>query len=140
MSRLDKVLIVVGVLVVCAVMLAVLFLPPPGPRDYRESLSVQVKLVRGTADGDEPRDMLVGTIHNKGDRMVTWVDANFSLLDKDGIQVAGRSDLLAHSFPVGDNNTPIPPRSAKRFTTPIRNVPADWDGEIKWTIRDLVFE
>ncbi len=142
MGKLDKVLIVVGALLVCAFVLVVLFLPPPGPRHYRENLSIEVTLVRGTADadGDDSEDMLVGVVRNKGDQVVTWVDATFSLLDEDGVQVAGRTELLAHSLPFGDNNTPIPPNSTKRFKCPISNVPAEWDGEVKWTITDVVLQ
>ena len=144
MSKSEKALPIILVVFLCLLTLAgvVFLLFFSGPRDYRENLSIEVKLVRGTTGGDggDSEDMLVGVVRNDGDQVVTWVDATFSLLDEDGVQVAGRTELLAHSLPFGENNTPVPPKSAKRFQCPISNVPADWDGEVKWTITDVVLQ
>jgi hypothetical protein len=69
---------------------------------------------------------LTGLVRNNGSRTVTYLKAHLSLLDKDGVEVGGRTDLLAHSYPFGDNNTPIPPGAAKRIKCPINN--SNWKG------------
>jgi len=143
-SKSEKALPIILVVFLCLLTLAgvVFLLFFSGPRDYRKNLSIEVKLVRGATGGEgaDSEDMLVGVIRNKGNREVTWVDASFSLLDEGGVQVAGRTELLAHNLPFGDNNTPLPPDSAKRFKCPISDVPTDWDGEVKWTITDVVLQ
>jgi len=144
MGKFEKVLIVIGVVVVClgSVWLLVILPRLLRPKDYRDYVSIEVELVRGarTTFFGKPVDMLKGFVRNDGDRTVTYADVTFSLLDEDGVQLAGRSELIAHRLPFGDNNTPIPAHSRKRFQCPIRNVPADWDGEIKWTIEQIMLK
>jgi len=67
-----------------------------------------------------------GTVRNNGSKTVTYLKAHISLLNKDGVEVGGRTDLLAHSYPFGDNNTPIYAGGAKLITCPVSN--SNWNG------------
>ena len=58
--------------------------------------------------------MVSGLVRNNGSKPVIFLKVAVALLDKDGVQVAGRTDLFAHTFPFGENNTPIMPKAAKR--------------------------
>ena len=71
--------------------------------------------------------LLTGLVHNTGSKTVTHLKVQISLLDRNGVQVGGKTDLFAHTLPFGDNNTPILPRSRKRVRTTVR-APKDWQG------------
>jgi hypothetical protein len=139
MGRFEKALVAVF-LTVCAGLMATILLT--WPKDYLRNLSIEVHLVRGTpgVQGDEVHDRLVGVVRNKGPLTVISMSATFSLLDKRGVQVAGRSELIAHDLPFGDNNTPVRPHSAKEFRCPISGVPKDWTGKIVSTIDQVTLE
>jgi hypothetical protein len=51
---------------------------------------------------------------------VTWLNLAVSLVDAEGVEVAGGSDIVAHTLPIGENNTPLTPGTAKRVTIHIR--------------------
>lgn len=139
MGRFEKTLVAVFVAVFAGVMLTVFL---TWPTDYMKKVSIDVQLVRGTpgAEGDEGEDRLVGVIRNTGPLTVRYMNVTFSLLDERGVQVAGRSELIAHELPFGDNNTPVLPNSAKEFRCPISGVPKDWTGKITYKVDKVTLE
>lgn len=87
---------------------------------YSRNISFALKAARTNKN----QVTLTGLVRNNGSKTVTYLKAHMSLQDKDGVEIGGRTDLLAHSYPFGDNNTPIPPGGAKRIICPIAN--KDW--------------
>ncbi|MDP6545381.1 MAG: FxLYD domain-containing protein [Phycisphaerae bacterium] len=89
---------------------------------YAKNVTFKLKASR-TSKG---KVTVSGTVRNNGSKTVTYLKAHISLLNKDGVEVGGRTDLLAHSYPFGDNNTPIYAGGAKLITCPIDN--SNWNG------------
>ncbi len=105
---------------------------------YREHVSIEVKAERL---GDTPKVKLTGTVRNTGPRTVTYLNVRFSLLDEDGVQVAARTDLLAHGLSIGDNNSPVDSNFAKRFISTADNVPPDWaPGSVRCFIEEIAIK
>jgi len=105
---------------------------------YCEHVCIQVNAERL---GDSPKVKLTGTVRNTGTRKVTYLKVRFSLLDEEGVQLASRTDLLAHGLSFGDNNSPIDPNFAKRFVSTVDNVPPDWvPGSAKCIIEEIAIK
>lgn len=81
-----------------------------------------------------------GIVRNNGDRTVTSLKVHVSLLDEDGVEVAGRTDYFAHSFPFGDNNTPINPNSAKRIQSHLTGTSGWQGGEVRVSVLELALK
>ncbi|MCE5277218.1 MAG: hypothetical protein ABFD92_16250 [Planctomycetaceae bacterium] len=77
---------------------------------------------------------------NAGDKTVAHLSVNIALIDADGVQVAGDTDLLAHGFILGENNTPMQPRGAKRVGGEIETSASWTSGKAIVTIEDLRLE
>jgi hypothetical protein len=84
-------------------------------RTYGKYITFDVKAERV----NDNQVYINGVVRNTGTRKVTFLKVQIRLLGDDGVQVAGRTDLLAHTFPFGENNTPILPGGAKRFGSPV---------------------
>jgi len=105
---------------------------------YKGHVSMEVRAERV---GESPQVKLTGIVRNSGSRTVTYLKVRFSLLDEDGVQVAARTDLIAHGLSLGDNNSPVDPHSAKRFTSAVDNVPADWlPGSVRCIIEEIAIK
>ena len=105
---------------------------------YREHVSIQVRAERV---GDGPQVKLTGTVRNTGPRSVTYLKVRFSLYDGEGIQVASRSDLIAHGLSFGDNNSPVDANCAKRFIGAVDDVPPEWlPGSVKCFIDEIAIK
>ena len=107
------------------------------PDVYAEKITFPKVTVAPAEDNALRMDFIV---RNGGDEKVTYLEVTISLLDEEGIQVAGRIDLFAHDGILGENNTPILPQSAKRAGCEVQNA-GDWkDGKIVVTIERLTLE
>ena len=79
-------------------------------------------------------------VRNDGDRTVTRLEVRISLQDERGVELAGDTDLFAHSLPFGENNTPVQAHSTKQAGGELENA-RDWKrGKIVVTIIDIEVE
>lgn len=100
-----------------------------GAQAYSEHIKFELKASRTSDD----TVTVGGLVRNNGSKKVTFLKVLIVLLDGDGVVVGERTDLLAHNLPIGDNNSPVLPGTAKRVTSPISN--SDWkDGKVKASI------
>lgn len=83
--------------------------------EYASQLSFDLSAARNQTP-DKTEILVTGVARNAGDRTVTWLKLAVGLVDSEGVEVAGGSDIVAHTLPVGENNTPLRPQSAKRIT------------------------
>ena len=105
---------------------------------YKANLSFEVQATRV---GESAKVDLKGTVRNSGARTVTYLKVRFVFLDKDRVQVASRTDLLAHGLTLGDNNSPVDANSAKRFISAVDNVPSDWTpGAVTCVIEEIAIK
>jgi glutaredoxin-related protein len=90
-----------------------------GQTGYAANLSFDLTAASATS-GDTTEIVVSGVVRNNGDKTVTWLNLAVSLVDAEGVEVAGGSDIVAHTLPIGENNTPLTPGTAKRVTIHIR--------------------
>lgn len=103
------------------------------PREEVYAKNISFPKVR-VSSGSEDSLRMDFIVRNAGQKKVVFLEVTIALLDKDGVQIAGRTDWFAHSSIFGENNTPILPQSSKRAGCEVQKG-AQWEqGKIVVTI------
>jgi len=109
----------------------------PLAKEYARNISFpKVKINRSS-----PKELRLDfVVRNNNDRKVTRLDVEIALLDENGVQLAGRTDLFAHDSIFGENNTPIPAKGSKYAGCELQN-PRQWKkGRVVVTITDIAMQ
>ena len=99
----------------------------PAGDDYRSHISFSLTPTRKQVREGEQLVVVRGTVRNDGDRAIVFLKVRFSFVNEDGETVFCDDDLLAHQYPFGSNNTPVPTHDQKSFDCDWW-VPTTWDG------------
>ncbi len=106
---------------------------------YAENITFANATVRPNPEDDD--ELLIELdVANNGPKTVTKLHVWVDFYNRDGRKAADEGELLAHNLGVGDNSSPIRPKSSKRAIIELDS-PEDWTGgKIVVTIDDLQTE
>ncbi len=109
----------------------------PDAKQYARNISFPKVTIKRSGVKELRLDFVV---RNDNDMAVTRLAVEIALLDENGVQVAGRSDLFAHDSIFGENNTPVPAKGSKYAGCELKN-PRQWkSGAVKVTITEIAVQ
>jgi len=76
---------------------------------------------------DDDELLIALDVRNGGDKTITKLHVWVDFYNRNGLKAADEGELLAHDFGLGDNSSPVLPRSSKRAIVELDS-PENWTG------------